>query len=113
MQAQFLPPDIPSPERAPAMPEAEAMSPMSPAPAGGDLSQGYCVEVHVLPDGTFGMSGPEPLEMEAAEGENPSGDQQFQSVGEALQAVLAVIRDNPVGGAPAAEAEMEAGYAAG
>lgn len=84
---------------------------MSPASAGGDLSAGYCVEVHVLPDGTFGVSGPEPLAQEAEEGESPTGDQSFPSIGEALKAVLGVIRDNPVG--QDESAQVEAGYAAG
>lgn len=72
-----------------------------------DLSQGYCVEVCAYPDGTFGVSKPEPLEStEPAEGETPA-----KTVGEALKALLALVKANPVGSD--GEAAFEAGYSGG
>ncbi|MDP3940357.1 MAG: hypothetical protein Q8R92_19760 [Deltaproteobacteria bacterium] len=77
---------------------------MSPASAGGDLSQGYCIEVSVLPDGGFQVSGPGPLKTEEYTGE------MLDSIGAALKAVIAIIKDNPVAGDDTAQ--MSAGYAA-
>jgi hypothetical protein len=87
----------------------------SPASAGGDLSQGYCIEVSVLPDGTFKVSGPEPLQEEAAEeqGEEPGSEmgQDYDSIGGALKGVLTIVKDNPVG--DSGQKAFEAGYAKG
>lgn len=97
----------------PAAPAADEAMP-SPGAAAGDLSQGYCIEVSVLPDGTFKVSGPEPLAVEAAEEQGEAGSemgQDFDTIGDALKGVLAVIKDNPVG--DDANAAMEAGYVAG
>lgn len=83
-----------------------------PASATPDLSQGYCIEVSVLPDGTFKVSGPEPLAEEAAEEQGEPGSEMgedVESIGEALKAVLAIVKANPVG--DSAQASFEAGYA--
>lgn len=72
-----------------------------------DLAQGYCIEVSVLPDGTFNVAGPEPLEADAAEGSYNAGEG-VQSVGEALKAVLSIIKANPVGGSD--QDQFSAGY---
>ena len=85
----------------------------SPGAAAGDLSQGFCIEVSVLPDGSFKVSGPEPLAASAAEetGEPASemGDD-YTSIGEALKAVLMIIKENPVGSDE--NAQVEAGFGA-
>lgn len=85
----------------------------SPAAAAGDVSQGYCIDISVLPDGSFKVSGPEPLEAEAAEdaGEAPGSEMgtDFDSIGAALKGVLDIIKQNPVG--ESADAQLEAGYA--
>lgn len=89
----------------------------TPAPdaAAGDLSQGYCIEISVLPDGSYKVSGPEPLEAEAAEDQGePAGysaGEDYPSIGAALKGVLELIKQNPVGGD--ADSQMEAGYAQG
>ena len=73
----------------------------------GDLSRGYSIGLSVLADGTFKVGVPGPLEVEEAGGEG----EEFTSVGEALKAVLATIKENPVGGTD--QANFEAGYGAG
>ena len=101
-----------------AMPDAET-APDDQAEGGaeeaGDLSQGYCLELSVLPDGTFKVSGPEPLAEEADEeqGEAAGSEagQDFTSIGEALKAILSAIKANPVGGSD--QSQFEAGYGAG
>lgn len=92
-----------------AMPDGAAMAPAESATP--DLSQGYCVELSVLPDGTFKVSGPEPLETEAAEETGEPGSEMgedVRSVGEALKAILAIVKANPVAGDD--NAQFQAGY---
>jgi hypothetical protein len=74
---------------------AEAQPDDESAEGESSLAGGYCVELHVMPDGTFRVSGPEPLEQEAAEGESPDEGEPYQSIGEALKGILKVVRDNP------------------
>ena len=97
---------------APTMPDMPMSDAETPA-EGGDLAQGYCIEISVLPDGSFKVSGPEALEVEAAadQGEAPYSEvgEDFTSIGEALKQVLTLIKQNPVGGE--AQANFEAGYA--
>lgn len=96
----------------PAAPIADEQEPAPGAPA-GDLSQGYAIELSVLPDGTFKVSGPEPLAAEAAEEEGEPGremGQDFASIGEALKGVIMIVKENPVG--EDANGQLEAGYGA-
>ena len=76
-----------------ALMDAASVSPdvAAPASAGGDLSQGYCIEVSVLPDGSYAVGAPGPLK-EYADAQN------FDSIGAALKGVLEVIKENPVAG---------------
>lgn len=93
------------------MPEDEAGA--SPESATPDLAQGYCVELSVLPDGSFKVSGPEPLEAEAAEETGEPGSEMgedYTSIGEALKAILAITKANPMSGD--ADAQLQAGYEA-
>ena len=87
----------------------------SPASAGGDMTQGYCIEISVLPDGSFKVSGPSALEADAVEDEGqPAGSEageDFDSIGAALKGVLSIIQANPVGDDGAKQ--LEAGYGAG
>ena len=87
----------------PAMPMPEAEMPE--AQETGDLTEGYCIELSVLPDGTFKVSGPGPLkDDEYEEGAD------FTSIGDALKDVLRIIKENPPKGED--QANFEAGYAA-
>lgn len=99
-------PTMPMP--AGAMPDEEIV------PEGRGLEAGYTIELSILPDGIFKVSGPEPLVVEAArdEGVPPRSEmgEDFTSVGEALKQILSVIKDNPVGDTD--EAQFEAGYGA-
>ena len=66
-----------------------------------DMSQGYCIEISVLPDGTFTVDS-EPLAQEAAEenatsegaeGAEPSS-KPYKSIGEAFKAALMIFQNN-------------------
>ena len=79
---------------------------MPPDEAGG-MSQGYCIELYVLPDGTFTVSGPEAMPtMKGMEGKET-----YDSIGAALKGVLELIKQNPIGGE--AGEQFEAGYVKG
>lgn len=68
--------------------------------SGIDLSQGYCIKVHVLPDG-FKVSEPEPIEEYAAEesetDEPETEDELIPDLASMLKNVMAVVQGNPVG----------------
>lgn len=84
------------------------------AAGGNDLSQGYTIELSCMPDGTYKLSGPEPLEEEASEEQGEPGSemgQDFSSMGEALKAMLAMIKANPMSASP--QDSFNAGYGAG
>jgi hypothetical protein len=86
----------------------------APGSAGGDLTQGYVIEVSVLPDGSFNVGAPEPLQEEAEEenGEETSDSgQSYPSIGAALKQVLLLIQENPVSGS--ADAQFQAGFSGG
>ena len=86
----------------------------APGSAGGDLTQGYVIEVSVLPDGSFNVGDPEPLQEEAEEenGEETSDSgQSYPSIGAALKQVLLLIQENPVSGN--ADAQFQAGFSGG
>lgn len=86
------------------------MDPSKPplaAPTGG---QGYVVEIYVLPDGTFKVS-KESMEQERMEHQASGmeeGGEEFSSLGEALQAVLRIVKSNPVAGDD--DAQFDAGF---
>lgn len=70
---------------------------------------GYCVELHVYPDGSFGVSGPEPLDTEEEQGEEERGaGDKFSSLTDALKALLSVVKENPVG--ESEQSQFDAGY---
>lgn len=88
-----------------AAPDAEAPAEST------DLSQGYCIELSVMPDGTFKVSGPEPLQEEAEEEQGEPGSeagQDFDSIAEAMKGVLRIIKANPVG--KDEQADFNAGF---
>lgn len=66
--------------------------------------QGYAITIAVKPDGTFSVSKgaleAEPAPEQAVEGMPPAaaGGESFQSVGEMLKAVLAMVNENPTSG---------------
>lgn len=92
---------------------ADALTPGDTADAPGDLSQGYSIEISCLPDGSYKVSGPEPLQAEASEEQGEPGSEQgddFPTIGAALKQVLQLIKENPMSGD--GNAQLEAGYAA-
>jgi hypothetical protein len=95
----------------PAMMAAEPVA--APASAAGDLSQGYCIELSVLPDGSFKVSGPAALEAEAVEETGAPGSelgQDLTTIGDALKAIIGIVKENPVGADD--QKQFEAGYGA-
>jgi len=97
-----------------AAPDDAAASDDESAPAESDLSKGYTIELSVLPDGTYQLSPPEPLEDEAEEEMGEAGSEvgeTFPSIGEALKAMLRMIKTNPVG--EDGQAQFGAGYEQG
>lgn len=100
-------------------PQADMSAPTDAPDAGEDaqqdLAQGYCVELHVLPDGTYKVVGPEPLEEEAQEDQGEAAGSEagkdVSSIGDALKAILGIVKANPVGNSD--QASFEAGYQAG
>ena len=96
---------------------SSAADPSGGGDAADDLSQGYVIEVSVLPDGTFQVSPPEPLSEEAKEenadaGEEPGSEKgdTYEIIAEALKGIIKVVKANPVGGADAGQAQFDAGY---
>ena len=102
----------------PATPAAAAPAADPDADQGADdLSKGYVVELSCMPDGTYSVSGPEPLSEEQSE-ESAGGDagsdaddqgQTFDSIGAALKGVLDIIKQNPMSGND--QDQFNAGYA--
>lgn len=93
---------------------ADALTPGDTPDAAGDLSQGYSIEISCLPDGSYKVSGPEPLQDEAAEEKGEPGSEtgeDFPSVGAALKQVLQLIKENPM--SSNADQQFGAGYAQG
>lgn len=81
-------------------------------PATPDLSAGYHVMLYVNADGTFAVSGPEPHEPEPPGGEvEQAGGEPLSNIGQALKAVLQIVKDNPIG--QSEQEQFEAGYASG
>ena len=84
-----------------------------------DLSAGYHVDLHVHPDGTFRVLGPEPHAeampedgVDPSEGADPSeAGEPLPNIGAALKAVLQIVKDNPIG--ESEQQNFEAGYASG
>jgi hypothetical protein len=72
---------------------------------------GYCVELCVNADGTFAVSGPEPLPDEHAEGAAESAGEPLANIGQALKAILQIVQDHPLG--QSQQKSFEAGYASG
>lgn len=72
--------------------------------SGIDLTQGYCIKVHVLPDG-FKVSEPEPIEEydqdESADVMSEAGDdaesELIPDLATMLKNVMAVVQGHPVG----------------
>lgn len=81
-------------------------APMDEAPE-GDMSQGYCIEISVLSDGTFNVR-VEPLKDESAETGTPEpAGKSVKDIGEALKAALMIYQNQ--GKDVDQEAEFNAG----
>lgn len=77
----------------------------------GVAGQGICIEIQVLPDGTFNVSS-EPLQEEAEEENCESGEEKGQtasSIGDALKIVLSLYRENAPSDSTAQQ-QFQAGY---
>lgn len=98
----------------PVAPAVDTPEPGDTPDGAEDLTQGYCIEISVLPDGSYKVSGPEPLPEEADEEKGEPGAEQgddYPSIGAALKGVLDIVKQNPVGGD--ADKQFGAGYAQG
>lgn len=123
-----MPPNA-MPAAAPAPAGAGAAPPMDDA--ADDAGEGYCIEISVLPNGTFNVS-KEALKDEADEDnaaaaggplgvtQNPNGPgappaeahgQDFDSAADAFKAALEIYRANPVG--QGEQAGLDAGFQQG
>lgn len=83
------------------------------APAESDTSAGFCIEISCLPDGSFKVSGPEPLMEEAEEEQGEPGSEAGQdcgSIGEALKAVLAIYKAAGTGAGESEDDQMASGF---
>jgi hypothetical protein len=93
--------DMPMDENMGESPEATEAAPAA------DLSAGFCVEIHVTPDGSFFVVGPEPIDEAEEQGEQ---GESFDSIGAALKELLRIVRENPITGGE--QADFDAGYLA-
>jgi hypothetical protein len=70
--------------------------------------EGYVIEIIVKADGTFAVS-KEELQAEAEEGPGEEATS-YDSIGQALKAVMELIKSNPVG--ESEQSQFDAGYGA-
>ena len=70
--------------------------------------EGYVIEIIVKADGTFAVS-KEELQAEAEEGPGEEADS-YDSIGQALKAVMEIIKSNPIG--ESEQSQFDAGYGA-
>ncbi len=88
----------------PMMEDADSIATDEAAPA-DDLSQGYCIELCVMPDGSFVVSGPEPIEPE-----DDAGGQSAASLGEAMKMIMAIYKQAQADVGGSADDQMAAGF---
>jgi len=78
----------------------------------GGKTLAYCVELYVYTDGTYRVSkedaGQEEAEHEATGTQEGKDGTDFDKLGDALGAILDMVKANPAGGD--ANAQLEAGY---
>ena len=100
-----------NPMMQPQMGQPGSMPEQSPGDDGGK-TLAYCVELYVYTDGTYRVSkedaGQEEAEHEAAGTEEGAGGANFDKLGDALGAILDMVKANPAGGD--ANTQLEAGY---
>jgi len=82
--------------------DAAMMAEEEPAP------EGYVIEIVVKADGTFAVS-KEDVRMEAEEGPGEEA-MSFDSLGQAMKAVMDIVKENPVGASE--QSQFDAGFAA-
>jgi len=98
------------------MSAAPAMMAEEPAMMGEDammaedtaMAEGYVIEIIVKADGSFAVS-KEELRAEAEEGPGEEA-MSYDSLGQAMKAVMDIVKQNPVG--ESEQSQFDAGYAA-
>ena len=96
---------------APAMTDDTAMADdaaMAEDTAMTDETEGYVIEIIVKADGSFAVS-KEELRAEAEEGPGEEA-MSYDSLGQAMKAVMDIVKQNPVG--ESEQSQFDAGYAA-
>ena len=73
-----------------------------------EMAEGYVIEIVVKADGSFAVS-KEDLRMEAAEGPGEEA-MSYDSLGQAMKAVMDIVKQNPVG--ESEQSQFDAGYGA-
>ena len=73
-----------------------------------DETEGYVIEIIVKADGSFAVS-KEELQAEAEEGPGEEA-MSYDSLGQAMKAVMDIVKQNPVG--ESEQSQFDAGYAA-
>lgn len=76
-------------------PNADPSQDDESAPAEDDMSQGFTIELSCLPDNTYKVSGPEPLQEEAEEEQGEPGSEQgqdFPTLAAALKGVMMAVK---------------------
>ena len=108
----------PMPKPMPAMADPAMVDPAMADPAMADPAmdyaadeaapEGYVIEIMVMADGTFTVSKEEMMaEAEEAPGEEAMS---YDSLGQALKAVMALVKDNPM--AASEQSQFDAGFGA-
>jgi hypothetical protein len=93
---------------APAMAEDAMMADDAMMAEDAPMDEGYVIEIVVKADGTFAVS-KEDLRVEAAEGEGEEA-MSYDSLGQALKAVMDLVKNNPV--SESEQSQFDAGYGA-
>ena len=95
----------------PGQPPAGAQPDASPGDDGGK-TLAYCIELYVFKNGTYKVSredaSQEEAEHEATNTPEGANGQDFDKLGDALGAILQMVKSNPAG--QDAGAQLEAGY---
>jgi len=92
----------------PAMADDAAMTDDAAMMDETEMAEGYVIEIIVKADGSFAVS-KEELRAEAEEGPGEEA-MSYDSLGQAMKAVMDIVKQNPVG--ESEQSQFDAGYAA-
>lgn len=92
----------------PAMADDAAMAEDTAMMDETEMAEGYVIEIIVKADGSFAVS-KEELRAEAEEGPGEEA-MSYDSLGQAMKAVMDIVKQNPVG--ESEQSQFDAGYAA-